>query len=68
MPLNWAAVIDNVESGRFLICEGADKSHICRKFRDSAKISILQCEFINMLLDLDMNVLCINLTDSTMIN
>ena len=53
-PLNWTAVTVHVEIGQFLISEGADKDHACRKFGNSAlfsAISSLQCEFIDMLLD-----------------
>ena len=57
--------------GRFLVAQGADKNHACCKLGNSAlysAISSLHCEFVDMPLDQEVNVLHVNLTGSTVLH
>ena len=70
-PLNWTAVANNVAVGQFLVGKGADKNHADHKFGNSplfSAISSLHCEFLDMLLDLEVNILHVNLTGSTVLH
>ena len=70
-PMDWAAMTDRVDVGRFLLSKGADKDIADHKFGNSplfTAISSHQCGFLELLLDAGANIHHKNHSGSTLLH